>query len=168
MEILEDASFLRLKNLSVAYSLPEAWMGKTKFFTAARIYAQGHYEALENVGFGSDRLALINARDAKAAVGRKTDRKDASRLAELARSGHFRRSFVPPKDFRIQRFISREYQKIKSELSVAKNRHQKLLNSTGCRASIVFSDVHGKAASAILDESSRPSQGIFIKTALFL
>ena len=38
---LEDASFLRLKNLSVAYSLPEAWMGKTKFFTAARIYAQG-------------------------------------------------------------------------------------------------------------------------------
>ena len=109
------------------------------------------YEALENVGFGSDRLALINARDAKAAVGRKTDRKDASRLAELARSGHFRRSFVPPKDFRIQRFISREYQKIKSELSVAKNRHQKLLNSTGCRASIVFSDVHGKAASAILE-----------------
>lgn len=38
---LENASFLRLKNVSLSYSLPQAWMKKTKFLTAARIYAQG-------------------------------------------------------------------------------------------------------------------------------
>lgn len=38
---LEDASFLRLKNLMISYMLPHNWMQKTKFFTGARIYAQG-------------------------------------------------------------------------------------------------------------------------------
>lgn len=38
--LLEDASFLRLKNLQVAYSLPENLLSKTRFFTAARVYVQ--------------------------------------------------------------------------------------------------------------------------------
>lgn len=38
---LENASFLRWKNLMVSYSLPQQWLQKTKFFTSARIYAQG-------------------------------------------------------------------------------------------------------------------------------
>lgn len=109
------------------------------------------YEALENAGFDDSRLAVINARDAKAAVGRKTDRKDAGRLAQLARSGHFRKSFVPPADFRQQRFTAREYIQIRSDISRLSNRYQKLLNTTGCRASTVFSNVRGKAAAIILE-----------------
>lgn len=38
---LEDASFLRLKNLMISYTFPQEWMKKTNFFTNARIYAQG-------------------------------------------------------------------------------------------------------------------------------
>lgn len=38
---LEDASFLRLKNVTLAYSFPQSWLKKTKFFDNARIYAQG-------------------------------------------------------------------------------------------------------------------------------
>ena len=37
---LEDASFLRLKNLMLSYSLPSKALSKTRFFTAARIYLQ--------------------------------------------------------------------------------------------------------------------------------
>lgn len=37
---LEDASFLRLKNLMLGYSLPSNVLKKSKFFTAARIYIQ--------------------------------------------------------------------------------------------------------------------------------
>ena len=109
------------------------------------------YEALEAAGFSNSKLALINARDAKAAIGRKTDRKDAARLAELARSGHFKRSFVPPKVFREMRLIARDIQSNGRDMARALNRYQKLLNSCGCRASTVFSDVHGKAASIILE-----------------
>ena len=38
--LLEDASFLRLKNLMLAYSLPASWMSKTRFFSGIRVYAQ--------------------------------------------------------------------------------------------------------------------------------
>ena len=38
---LEDASFLRLKNVTISYNFPQKWLEKTKFLTGARIYAQG-------------------------------------------------------------------------------------------------------------------------------
>lgn len=38
--LLENASFLRLKNLTLGYTFPEALMKKTKFFSKGRIYAQ--------------------------------------------------------------------------------------------------------------------------------
>lgn len=38
--LLEDASFLRLKNLTVGYSLPSSLLKKTRFFESARIYFQ--------------------------------------------------------------------------------------------------------------------------------
>ena len=39
---LENASFLRLKNLTLAYVLPQAWLKKSNFFSSARVYLQGH------------------------------------------------------------------------------------------------------------------------------
>lgn len=39
--LLEDASFLRLKNLMLSYSLPKDLLGKTGFIRGLRIYAQG-------------------------------------------------------------------------------------------------------------------------------
>lgn len=38
---LENSSFLRLKNLTLAYSLPQPLLKKTNFFSAARVYLQG-------------------------------------------------------------------------------------------------------------------------------
>lgn len=38
--LLENASFLRLKNLSLSYTLPRNVLEKTKVFSAARVYAQ--------------------------------------------------------------------------------------------------------------------------------
>lgn len=37
---LEDASFMRLKNLMLSYSLPASVLKKTKFFTGVRVYIQ--------------------------------------------------------------------------------------------------------------------------------
>ena len=39
--LLEDASFLRLKNVMLSYSVPEKWIRKTRVFSGARIYVQG-------------------------------------------------------------------------------------------------------------------------------
>ena len=38
---LENSSFLRLKNLTLAYAFPQSLLKKTNFFTSARIYLQG-------------------------------------------------------------------------------------------------------------------------------
>ncbi|MBP9998009.1 MAG: TonB-dependent receptor [Bacteroidales bacterium] len=39
--LLEDASFMRLKNLMVSYSLPKTILGKQKVIRGVRVYAQG-------------------------------------------------------------------------------------------------------------------------------
>lgn len=39
--LLEDASFLRLKNLMISYSLPQNVLKKSKVFSGVRVYAQG-------------------------------------------------------------------------------------------------------------------------------
>lgn len=108
------------------------------------------YETLEKFGFTTDQLALVNARDVKAVYGRKSDEQDAKRLAEIARVGNFKKSFVPPREFRDMRVISRNYRTSTNDYSRHKNRYQKDLNSTGCRASTVFSNVNGMAAQNIL------------------
>ena len=38
--LLENASFLRLKNLSLGYTLPASLLKRTKVLSAARVYAQ--------------------------------------------------------------------------------------------------------------------------------
>lgn len=39
--ILEDASFMRLKNITLSYDLPESLLSRTGFLTAARLYVTG-------------------------------------------------------------------------------------------------------------------------------
>ncbi|MBO5658549.1 MAG: IS110 family transposase [Duodenibacillus sp.] len=109
------------------------------------------YAALEDVGFTAERLALVNARDVKAIIGRKTDREDAQRLAEIARLGNIKKSFVPSRPFREMRQLARRYQTITQDIASGTNVYHKLLNATGCRAGSVFSDVKGVVATAILE-----------------
>lgn len=109
------------------------------------------YEALEDAGVPQSTLLLVNARDVKGKRGHKTDRQDALNLARQARMGPIDGSFVPPRDFRNMRITSRAYIRSKQDLAREKNRYQKALNSYGSRAGSVFSDVHGKCASAIID-----------------
>lgn len=39
--LLEDASFLRLKNTTLSWNLPEKWLGHTKCVSRTRVYVQG-------------------------------------------------------------------------------------------------------------------------------
>ena len=40
-KLLEDASFMRLKNLTVSYTIPKKWVNMTRVFRSFRVYAQG-------------------------------------------------------------------------------------------------------------------------------
>lgn len=115
------------------------------------VYWYSVYEALEDVGFTSKQLAVLNARDVKAARGRKTDTTDARRLTELGRSGKYRASFLPDRSHRQYRTCFRALQAFKRQRQRSVNRLHKLFCTVGLRASTVFSDIRGKAASKILE-----------------
>jgi len=110
------------------------------------IYWKSPYAALEAVGI---QAKVVNARHVKTVPGRKTDIGDAQWLAILGRSGLLRGSFIPPARFRDLRMLSRQRQKLTSQLSSEKNRLNKVLTDAGIRLGVVVSDLHGKAARAM-------------------
>ena len=100
------------------------------------IYWKSPYAALEKVGLVA---TVVNARHVKTVPGRKTDWSDAQWLANLARSGLLRASFVPPAKLRELRHVARHRQQLVGILSGKKNRVHKLLSDGGIRLSVVVS-----------------------------
>jgi transposase len=115
------------------------------------VYWQSLYEALEDEGFKQTQIIVVNARDVKNRRGSKTDLSDAIHLAEIARQGSYRASFVPAKYVRQLRCLWRSYATLKNTRKRLLNILHKQLCQVGCRASSVFSDIRGKTASKILE-----------------
>ena len=111
------------------------------------IYWKSPYVALEAAGI---RALVVNARHVKNVPGRKTDVGDAQWLATLARAGLLCGSFIPPAMMRELRLISRQRQKLVSQLASEKNRLHKVLTDGGIRLGVVVSDLHGQSARAMI------------------
>ncbi len=107
------------------------------------IYWKQVYESLENVGIIP---WVVNAYHIKKVPGRKSDVQDSEWLAELARCGLLKASFVPPKDFRQLRLLTRYRKKLSGVLSSEKNRLHKILESCGIKLGLVLSDIDGVSA----------------------
>jgi transposase len=82
----------------------------------------------------------------KKVPGRKTDVQDSEWLAELARCGLLRASFIPPKDLRQLRLLTRYRRKLSGYLAGEKNRLHKILDDCGVRLGCVVSDIDGVCA----------------------
>ena len=104
------------------------------------IYWKSIYATLEGAGLHAH---VVNARHVKQVPGRKTDVLDSQWLASLARFGLLRPSFIPPRDLRELRLISRHRQKVDSMRSAEKNRLHKVLDDAGIRLGGVVSDING-------------------------
>lgn len=151
---LEERNFTSKGNLSDinnAASICKELNPDVILMESTGVYWLSIYEALENVGFMSEQLIVLNARDVKAARGRKTDLTDARRITELGRSGKYRQSFIPDRIHRQYRTCFRALQAAKRTRQRAVNQLHKLLCSVGARASTVFSDIRGKAATIIIE-----------------
>jgi len=123
------------------------------------IYWKSVYAALEDAGI---KASVVNARQVKQVPGRKTDVCDSEWLAELARCGLLRPSFIPPRDFRELRLLTRYRRKLTGILSAEKNRLHKVLDDAGIRLGCVVSDIDGVSArvmvEALIDGGSTPEQ----------
>ena len=95
-------------------------------------------------------LVVGNARDIKIVPGRKSDVKDAEWIAELLRHGLLRPSFIPSREERELRELTRYRQSLVAERASEVNRVQKVLEGANIKLGSVASSVVGKSGMAIL------------------
>ncbi|MDO8732116.1 MAG: IS110 family transposase [Actinomycetota bacterium] len=95
-------------------------------------------------------MLLVNAQHIKAVPGRKTDVKDCEWITELLRHGLLRGSFIPDREQRELRELTRYRTTLLGERAAEVNRVQKILEGANIKLSSVASDVMGKSGREIL------------------
>ena len=104
-------------------------------------------------------IVLAHPKYVKAIRGKKTDKRDAKWIADIFKHDLVSGSFIPPADIRQLRDLVRYHWKLTNFSVGEKNRAQNCLTVSNIKLDDVFSDVFGKAASAIttrLLESNEP------------
>jgi transposase len=111
------------------------------------IYWQPVYNLFES----HFKLLLINAQHLKKVPGRKTDMKDAEWIAQLLQCGLLRPSFVPDRQQRELRDLTRQQSKLVQQRNAVNNRIQKVLESANIKLGSVASDVLGVSGRKIIE-----------------
>lgn len=106
------------------------------------------YNALE--GHISN-VVVANPKWVRCIKGEKDDNKDAKWIADLFKLGIVRGSFIPNKDIRILRELTRYLYKLTNMRTSEKNRFTNALTVGNCKLDLVFSDIFGKTSSAIIN-----------------
>lgn len=95
------------------------------------------------------KIVLAHPKYVKAIRGKKTDKKDAKWIADIFKHDLVAGSFIPPPDIRQLRDLVRYRQKLTNFTTGEKNRAQNCLTVSNIKLDDVFTDVFGKAATAI-------------------
>ena len=111
------------------------------------VYWKPIYNLLEEKGMP---LIVANAQHIKAVPGRKTDVKDAEWIADLARHGLIKASFIPDREQRELREMTRYRNSLVEERAREINRIQSVLEGANIKLGSVVSDINGKSSMAIL------------------
>ncbi|MDZ7761326.1 MAG: IS110 family transposase [Desulfovermiculus sp.] len=144
-------SILELKDWLNQYDCPIVAMESTG------VYWKPVHNILEDVC----EVVLVNARHVKNLPGKKTDVKDSRWLASLLKHGLLKGSFIPPKQIRQWRDLTRLRKKHVQTANSFKQRTQKFLESANIKLDSVLSDLFGVSGRCLLDrlaEGEIPSQ----------
>ncbi|NPV89465.1 MAG: IS110 family transposase [Firmicutes bacterium] len=105
------------------------------------------YNVLEALGL---ELMVVNAAHMKTVPGRKTDKKDAEWIADLLQHGLLKASYIPNREQRELREVSRYRKSLVGERSREINRLQKMLEGANIKLSSVVSNINGKSSRRII------------------
>jgi transposase len=97
-------------------------------------------------------VILVNARHVKNVPGRKTDVQDSEWLCKLLRSGLVKGSFIPPRDIRELRDLTRYKRKLIQAITAEKQRVEKVLEDANIKLSSIASDTFGASGKRIIEE----------------
>lgn len=111
-----------------------------------------YWRAVWNVLEGEiPRLVLVNPQHVKALAGRKTDRIDSRRLARYLENHDLQGSFVPAREIRELRDLTRSRVHLLEEVNRVKNRIGQLCEAGNIKVSSVASDLFGVSGRRMLE-----------------
>jgi transposase len=108
------------------------------------------WKPIFNILEGHFEILLVNARHIKNVTGRKTDVKDCEWIAQLLQCGLLRGSFIPPKQQRELRDLTRMRTQLTWEMTAVANRIHKILEDTNIKLGLVATDALGVSGREII------------------
>jgi len=114
-----------------------------------------YWKPVFNILEDSFEVILVNARHVKNVPGRKTDVQDSEWLCRLLRSGLVSGSFIPPRDIRELRDLTRHKRKLIQAMTAEKQRVEKVLEDANIKLASIASDTFGASGKKIIEELIR-------------
>src|SRR5436305_3040491 len=127
------------------------WLRATGCTHVAMEASGVYWKPIYNLLDGHGEVLVVNAQHIKAVPGRKTDVKDAAWIAGLLRHGLVQPSFVPDREQRELRELTRYRTSVVDERSAEVNRLQKTLEGANIKLAGVAKDIVGKSGREMLE-----------------
>jgi transposase len=127
------------------------WLGQEQVTHVAMESTGVYWQPVFNVLEGHFETWVVNAQHIKKVPGRKTDMKDAEWIAQLLQCGLLRPSFVPDRQQRDLRDLTRQQTKLVQQRNAVNNRIQKVLETANIKLGSVASDVLGVSGRKMLE-----------------
>ena len=112
------------------------------------VYWKPVMNILEPGGFS---IMVVNARHIKYVPGHKTDKKDSAWICKLLRAGLLKGSFVPGRNQRDLRDLTRYRRKLVQQQASEHNRMIRIFEDANLKLSSVFSNIRGKMCTRVID-----------------
>lgn len=127
------------------------WLHENKITHVAIESTGVYWKPVYNILEADFEIILVNARHIKNVPGRKTDKKDSAWIAKLLLSGLLVGSFIPPRNIRELRDLTRYKKKVIQQIASDKNRIHRILEDANIKLSSVVSDLSGATATKIIN-----------------
>lgn len=156
LRILSDTGHVTKEIRTFGTSIGEleamaTWLAKSAVTHVAMESTGVFWKPIYNVLEGRFEVLLCNARHIKQVPGRKTDVKDCEWIAQLLQHGLLRGSFVPERDLRELRDLTRHRAQVIGEQTRAANRIHKVLEDANIKLGTVARDILGVSGRTILN-----------------
>jgi transposase len=127
------------------------WLGELQVSHVAMESTGVYWQPVFNVLESQFQTWVINAQHIQKVPGRKTDMKDAEWIAQLLQCGLVRPSFVPNRQQRELRDLTRNLSKLVQQRNSVDNRIQKVLETANIKLGSVASDVLGVSGRKMIE-----------------
>lgn len=126
------------------------WLEAQKVTHVAMESTGVYWKPIYNILEGRFEVLLVNARHVKNVPGRKTDVKDCQWLAQLLQYGLLKASFVPEREQRELRDLTRHRAQLVAQRAAVANRIHKTLEDANVKLGVVASDIFGASGRDML------------------